>query len=191
MIRRRDLYAGEDDIVGEPVIRAWGGGFPAVSPSRGLLAVGRDTSRTCDDFTYGVDIVDLERSATWPVEWTVGGENDTPVGTLPDGSGLLVQHSIGDVSRIYAVSFSGETSVAVEQVDAAMDSAIARGLVPGRWYACGTARRIGPACELLCADENDVLTRVPLRGGAPEPVACAELVASRRVMDILQLPRSE
>lgn len=112
------------------------------------------------------------------------------LGLLPGGDGFLVQRidrSELGLSRIYAVSFEGDAVPVVPDVAAMADAFLTATLVEGWWAACGSARRIGPRCELYCRGSGDGgWLRVPLDGGDPEPVACPGLGEFSRIMDVWQ-----
>lgn len=188
-IRRHDLLTGEDVAVGEPARRAREGGFPAVATSARALGVGVDISYRCSERVFALAVIDLATSTQWFVDWTAGPDDEVPIGTLPDESGFLAQRveTAPGVSRIYAVPFSSEQSVPIlAAVAGSAEYSLSNGQMVGRWHACGSARRIGPACDLLCVDDAGVWSRVPLRGGDPEPVSCDVPGNDPRVMDIWQ-----
>jgi len=188
-LRRYSIATGEDVAVGPTLARARHGGFPAPAPSQPLIAEGHDYSRRCSRVSLAVSILDLPSGDMATIPWTELDDVHGLAGTLPDGSGFLVQSPqvLAGPSNIYAVSWDGEALRVAEHLDAAFDWWLIDGHARGMWHSCATARRIGPACELYCRTiDGSMVFRHSLVTEESVAVACPALGVPFRIMDVWQ-----
>lgn len=189
------LETGEERIVATGLRRGWTTCCPVVSADLRRVAIAENLANNCSDDFHVVSSVSLETGAPARLSWTddLGRDVlDSPIGLLPDGSGFLVQTRTGwdpDRSTLYATTFDGLATSVAGPLATTSYVELPGNRAKGIWAHCTTVRRIGPACEVYCLDdEAHEWTRYDLVADTREPVGCAVMGTDFRIMDVRQVP---